>query len=352
LPPGYAFVRELGRGSSGRVMLAHQASVDRLVAIKTINADVRDAAAASRLRREGQVIAALRHPNVVSVYELVIARAQVALVMEYVPGGDLRGAIDGRNLTGSHAVRVLAQVAAALDYAGQRGVVHRDVKPANVLLGADGQAKLADFGLARLPRSSDGFRTFAGAVAGTPIYMAPEQILDPDVESPAIDAYAFAVLAYEVLTGGRPFAASELAPLVYAHLHEAPIPPWRVAPELPVPVGEILLAGLSKSPTTRPTPAQLAERLNATSPQQWDTFFRSPRAMTGRSSPSTGPGATTAVGSLDVDRANPRDGSGHRGSSVPRPRRIGRRQRRAFTRLLGVLVGVAIGVLIVVAIRH
>jgi serine/threonine protein kinase len=172
LPVGYEFVRLLGAGGTGWVALAHHAELDRVVAIKTIHAEVRDDDSIGRLRREGKVIASMRHPNVVSVYELLVSSGGISLVMEYVSGGDLRQALDGGSLTGSHAVQVLCDVAAALEHAAGRGIVHRDVKPANVLLDADGRAKLADFGLARLPRSAGVFRTISGSAAGTPMYGA------------------------------------------------------------------------------------------------------------------------------------------------------------------------------------
>jgi serine/threonine-protein kinase len=371
LPPGYEFVRLLGHGATGWVALARQVQLDRLVAVKTIQADVRDPDAAARLQREGKAIAALRHPHVVWVYDLLISPTTVSLVMEHVPGGDLRHAIDGGRLSGPAAVQVLCDIAAALGHAHDRGIVHRDVKPANVLLGPDGRAKLADFGLARLPRSTQEFRTLAGQAIGTPLYMAPEQIEQPDVESASIDAYAFAVLAYEVLTGSLPYAASEFAAVIHAHLYASPSSPWAVAPGLPTPVGEALLAGLAKRPAERATPALLADRLRAVTPSDWDGFFR------GRSSappPRTGGVGATEAGETEAGGAGSPPGRGDAARAgrplvpadpatwpgpdvwvqppVYRLQQAPRFRAVSLARAVGVLVGLVAGVVAVLIVLH
>jgi serine/threonine protein kinase len=275
VPPGYEFIRVLGQGATGWVALARQAQLERLVAIKTIHAGIYDRAGQKRLIREGRAIVALRHPAVVTVHELRATQSGAALVMEYVSGGNLRALIDSGRLTGSHAAYLLCEVAAGLAHAHGSGIVHRDVKPANVLLTADGHAKIADFGLARLSLVPDSYRTSADSSAGTPTYMAPEQILDPAHESPAGDAYSFAVLAYEILTGSRPFAARGPAELIEAHLRGVPMPPWQAAPTLDPDVGRILLAGLAKGPDERPSVWQIAKQISRVSPAEWDALFAS-----------------------------------------------------------------------------
>jgi serine/threonine-protein kinase len=275
VPPGYEFIRVLGQGATGWVALARQTQLERLVAIKTIHAGIYDRAGQKRLIREGRAIVALQHPAVVTVHELRATPNGAALVMEYVSGGNLRDLIDSGRLTGSHAAYLLCEVAAGLAHAHESGVVHRDVKPANVLLTAGGHAKVADFGLARLSLVPDSYRTSADSSTGTPTYMAPEQIVDPTHESPAGDSYSFAVLAYEMLTGSRPFAARGAAELIEAHLRGVPMPPWQAAPALDPEVGRILLAGLAKSPDDRPSVLQIAEQISRVSPAEWDALFAS-----------------------------------------------------------------------------
>jgi serine/threonine-protein kinase len=189
--------------------------------------------------------------------------------MEYVEGGDLFTALATGQLSGSAAVAALVGVADALTYAHEQHVVHRDVKPANVLLAGDGAVKLGDFGLARRSTST-AFRTAADVVSGTPMYMAPEQIKQPWADAPAVDAYAFAVLAYEVLTGHPPFTATGLPDVIEASLHAAPIAPWQWRPALPTAVGKLLLSGLDKRAAHRCSPAQLAAALRSVDPGVWD----------------------------------------------------------------------------------
>ena len=252
-------VRALGHGATGSVVLARQVSLDRLVAIKVLHAGGFDTAGHRRLQREGRALVALRHPHVVTVHEFCETPTGPALVMEYVSGGDLRSAMS--TLTWSQVPGLLSEIASALEHAHAAGVVHRDLKPANVLLGPTGQAKIADFGLARLTAVGTAFRTASGQVSGTPAYLAPEQIRDPGRELAASDTYAFAVLCYELLTGRGPYQAAGVAGLVEAHLFADPVPPWEWLPELDRAAGRTLLAGLAKRPGDRPTPSELAAAL-------------------------------------------------------------------------------------------
>jgi len=294
VPVGYEFIRALGQGATGWVALARQTQLERLVAIKMIHAGIYDRAGQKRLIREGRAIVALRHPAVVTVYELRVAPNGAALVMEYVSGGNMRAVIDSGRLTGSHAAALLCEVAAGLAHAHGAGIVHRDVKPANVLLTADGHAKIADFGLARLSMVPDSYRTTADSTAGTPTYMAPEQIVDPVHEMAASDAYSFAVLAYETLTGARPYPAGNAKAVIDAHLSAVPMPPWQAAPALDPDVGRILLAGLAKRPQDRPSVTRIAEQISRVPPAQWDALFASrPR------SPAVGPAPDATRAGVD-----------------------------------------------------
>jgi serine/threonine protein kinase len=303
LPDGYEFVRLLGHGASGWVALARQVQLDRLVAVKAIHAGGHDRVGQRRLEREGRAMVALRHAGIVAVYELRPTASGAALVMEYLPGGDLRTLMDSGTLTGSHAAVLLTEMAAALGHAHAAGIIHRDVKPANVLLTADGHAKIADFGLARLTRTPDAYRTSTGAVSGTPAYMAPEQIVDPSSELPGSDTYSFAVLAYELLTGARPYPARLVADIIDAHLNDAPMSPWQVAPDLDGRVGQILLGGLAKRPQERPSPAQIADEITRVPPAQWDDYFgrRMPPARPDPGSVATSTGTQRSIGGPNTE---------------------------------------------------
>ncbi|MGN6608760.1 MAG: protein kinase domain-containing protein [Jatrophihabitans sp.] len=268
MPPGYEFVRVLGSGGCGWVALARQAGLERLVAVKTLFAGRYDDDERRRLEREGQALARLRDPHIVAVYALETVGDDVALVLEFVDGTDLRVALDERRLSGPQLLRALTDAAGALDHAAAAGVVHRDIKPGNVLLTRDGRAKLTDFGIARLAASAGAFRTAGSVVIGTPRYMPPEQITEPERESPAADAYSFACMVYEVLTGRPPFDAADMMQLFWAHTNAAPPSPRSLVPHLSLETEAVLLAGLAKDPRQRPTPGQLMAVLNR-HPDEW-----------------------------------------------------------------------------------
>ena len=262
MPPGYEVVRMLGAGGNGWVALARQPVLNRPVAVKTIYGGHHDVAARRRLEREGQALARLNHPRLVRVYELIDSADDLMLIMEYVDGMDLAQAEP--SLDGTGRLQVLADVAAALDHAAANGVVHRDVKPPNVLLDRAGRAKLTDFGIARLSQSAAAFRTGASAASGTPRYVAPEQLTDPDHEAPAADAYSFAVMAYELIVGHPPFRATTAEGLMAAHMTMPPLPPQQFAAHIDDVAAQALLAGLAKNPADRPTPTQLVQLLSST----------------------------------------------------------------------------------------
>ena len=193
----------------------------------------------------------LDHRAIVRLYDVIGSGTAVLIVMEYVPGSSLDRLRVPTDVDGPAALRILADVADALEHAHPRGVVHRDVKPANVLVTESGHAKLSDFGLARLVADDATFRTHAGTVMGTAAYMAPEQILGDREVTEAVDAYAFAVLAYELLTGSSPFKATGPRALLDAHLHGVPRPAREIVTGFPEPAARVLLAGLEKDPSRR-----------------------------------------------------------------------------------------------------
>ena len=258
----YREISSLGSGGTATVVLAEDATLGRLVALKRVH-PLGDAGRHSRVHREALIGAALSHPNLVSVYDVLAGDdGEPVIVMEYVEGETLRDALErGAGFAVGEAVRVIGGVGAGLDAIHRRGVVHRDVKPANILLGTNGAIKLADLGIAS---AADRTRiTMDGAVLGTFSYMAPEQ-LEGDRPTAAIDVYALAAVAFEVLSGRK--ARLERNPLALAHALATQPPPdlreaWAQAPRAAV---ELLARGLSREPDRRPRSAgELAGRLRA-----------------------------------------------------------------------------------------
>lgn len=240
----------IGRGAMGTVYRAWHAGLARPAAVKVLQALAPDPDAAARFGREGQAIAQLRHPNILQVFDVGEDNGIPYLVVEYLPGGSLADMLadPGRRPDAAGAVELLRGLAAGLDHAHAQGVVHRDVKPANVMLGPGPTPVLADFGLAKLVESSTA--TASGATTGTPAYMAPEQITGGPI-GPAADRYALAALAYEMLTGQVPFTSRVVMELLYAHVHRAPPAATSVRPALPGAVDAVLARGLAKEPHER-----------------------------------------------------------------------------------------------------
>lgn len=260
LPPGareltaeYRFRRELGRGGTAVVYLADDRELGRAVAIKLVRAPLAtDDESLQRLAHEARVAALLEHPNIVGIHAVRRLRdGTLALVMQYVPGRTLKQAIlqDGM-FPVTRAEQVLADVAAGLAYAHERGVIHRDVKPENVFLDErTGRALLADFGIARADPGGSGL-TLAGVAIGTPAYMAPERI-DGSAEDPRSDLYSLALLAWEMLTGEAPWEGESLYQVLYKQRHE-PLPSVRrLRPDVPFHLWYIIERCLQKHPERR-----------------------------------------------------------------------------------------------------
>lgn len=277
VPPGYELVSVLGSGGFGEVVLARQPRLNRMVAVKRIHAvALADGESVERFRREARLLATLDCPAVVRVYDLVLGPRGAHLVMEYVPGQPLSQLVSRGPLPGPEALLVLRDVAEALAAAVERGIVHRDVKPHNVFVLPDGHAKLGDFGLARAVSDPGVFRTAAGTTLGTPAYFPPELGQgdgEPDERS---DAYSFAVVAYETLTGRRPYEFADAVALITAHWRLEPPDPRSLLPGMPRRAAEALLAGMAKDPSRRMLPTQLVERLEAIPADAWPAVERRP----------------------------------------------------------------------------
>lgn len=241
----YQVEHELGRGAMGIVYRAFDPAIGRRIAIKTIRLDVLgdDASRAvlrDRLLREAQSAGILSHPNIVTIYDISEDHNNAYIFMEFVEGTTLEHFSRGmptRDLLG-----ILEQTAEALDYAHARGIVHRDIKPGNLMLHGT-QVKITDFGIARLQHRDS---TQTGNLLGTPSYMSPEQVGGGEVTG-ASDQYALAVIAYEYLSGTRPFENDNLANLLY-RITQAPVPP---VPALNAATNQVLTRALSKSPAHR-----------------------------------------------------------------------------------------------------
>jgi serine/threonine-protein kinase len=233
------------------VLLAEDERLGRQVAVKRLHAESPEDTA-QRFRREAKLGASLNHPNIVSVYDIVTDDEGVLIVMEYVEGETLRDAIDRGPIEPRRAIEVLRALAAALDHAHDEGIVHRDVKPANVLLGRDGRTKLADLGIAT---AMEGTRiTMSGTVLGTAAYMAPEQ-LEGHKPGPEADVYSLAVVAFEALAGRRAYEGR--TPLEIATRKASDPPPSlaSVWPAAPPAATELLTRAMGPDPAARPATA-------------------------------------------------------------------------------------------------
>ncbi|HKV74160.1 MAG TPA: protein kinase [Gemmatimonadales bacterium] len=250
----YRLERELGAGGMGMVFLATDLALDRPVAIKVIHPELAThPSIAQRFLAEARMIARLRHPNIVAVHTAGEATGLLYYVMDYVEGESLRQRLQREGRLDPAAVeRLVLDLADALDAAGRAGLVHRDVKPENVLIEqASGRALLADFGIARAMGSSDRDAiTGQGLAVGTPTYMSPEQAGGEQVDSRS-DLYSLGVVAYELLAGHPPFRGATSAAVASKHLSESPPPIDRLRPDVPAPLGAVIMRALAKSPEQR-----------------------------------------------------------------------------------------------------
>jgi serine/threonine-protein kinase len=239
----------IGQGAMGLVYRAYHAQLQRTGAVKVLQGIAPDADSTARFRHEAQAIAQMRHPNIVNVYDFGEHDGTPYMIIEYVPGGSLANRLSQGPLDPAVSLKYLRGIASGLDYAHGLGIVHRDVKPANVLLEKDDSPVLADFGLAKLLQGSS-LKSMTGVTTGTPAYMAPEQVTGSKV-GPAADRYALATIAYEMLTGVIPFDGEGLMELLYAHVHREPAPPSARNHSLGPRVDAVIMRGLAKDPGAR-----------------------------------------------------------------------------------------------------
>lgn len=303
----YRLGEVLGEGGMAVVYRGHDLLLNRPVAVKILRAQyAADENFLKRFEREAQAAASFSHPNIVNVYDVGTDGGQHYIVMEYIRGPSLKELIRRQGpFSVDGAVFIIGQVASALDYAHQRGLVHRDIKPQNILVDRDGNAKVVDFGIAK--GSRDVNLTEAGTGMGTVHYVSPEQARG-DPATPASDLYSTGVVLFEMLAKRLPFEADTPVGVAMHHVNTDPPPPSTYNPGIPPPVDAIVLKALSKNPSERyPTGAQLATAL-----RHWDLPPMAASERTRRVDP-VGPAEPT----IAVPRAGGRGATG----AVPMPPR-------------------------------
>jgi serine/threonine-protein kinase len=261
----YKIVRELGRGAMGVVYHAIDPNIGRPVAIKTIqlgavrNADEQQRLG-ERLFREARSAGILSHPGIVTIYDVEQQDDLAYIAMEYVDGPTLDHVLSqSQPISPDRMFSILAQTATALDYAHQKGIVHRDIKPANIMIAGDGTAKIADFGIAKITASEQ--FTMTGSIVGTPHYMSPEQVQGQAIDGRS-DQFSLSVIAYEILTGEKPYTGEHLTTVVYKIVAEEPVAPHRLNMSLSGAIENVLRQGLAKKPDQRfPTCTEFVEAL-------------------------------------------------------------------------------------------
>jgi serine/threonine-protein kinase len=246
----YRVLRRLGGGGMADVYVAEQSQLSRHVVIKVLHPHLaRDAEVAERFRREAEAAAKLLHPHICSIYDYGATQDVVFTVMPFLEGGSLADQIQkNRYVEPARAATVVSQVACALDYAHRHGVIHRDVKPDNVLFDEDANAVLTDFGIATARFHAR--LTASGRAMGTPHYMSPEQAMGKLVDGRS-DIYAMGILLYEALLGFPPFEAPDSFSVSYKQVHEAPVAPHEVSSRVSPELSMIVMKCLAKAPAAR-----------------------------------------------------------------------------------------------------
>jgi serine/threonine protein kinase len=325
----FVLENELGSGGMARVFLGRDEVLDRPVAVKLLNPTHGGTDIGDRFEREGRTAARLAHPNIVQVYDAGEAelngKETSYIVMEYVPGGDLKELIDRKGrLPGSELARIGDEVCAGLAHAHERGVIHRDIKPHNILLDENGHAKVTDFGIARALDMTQATRT--GSFLGTALYSSPEQLQGHKV-TPKSDVYSLGATLYQAATGEPPFAGGTPIEIASQHVSKTPTPPRERGADVSGDLETLILGCLAKDPDDRPTAEEARSRLEA----------EIPSAATTQAQPTAPVAAPTRAEQTRPAPAAPPPGD--RPGHVSRDDRQGRRGGLlAFLALLAVLL--------------
>ncbi len=249
----YKIIEQIGRGATANVYKALQTKLNRYVGIKVLSPLVADEGAfRARFTREARAVAQLDHPNILPVYDFDQHGNLVYIVMQYVDTGslaDILTELDGKPMPLDTTLKILEQVGSALTYAHKRGIIHRDIKPGNILLGSDNWVLLTDFGLVKIMEDPTSI-TQSGVGVGTPNYMAPEQVRGDPVD-PRADLYALGAMVYQMVTGTLPFEAESGLAVALKHINEVPTPPREVNPRLSPAVSQVILKALEKERDAR-----------------------------------------------------------------------------------------------------
>jgi serine/threonine-protein kinase len=246
----YEITAPIGEGGMASVYQAYEESNRRYVALKVLPKHIAESRQfAARFQQEAHVIAQLRHPNILPVYDAGEDEGYTYIAMPLVTGGTLMRLLRGRPLPPRQTLRVLSQVGSALDYAHSMGFIHRDVKPSNVLLDEDGNCLLMDFGLAKVLASSAQL-TRSGSTLGTPMYMSPEQGRGEKVDGRS-DLYALGVMLYQMATGRVPFDGDTPINIIFKHIREPLPPPSALNPAIPAAVEQVIFKATAKDPNER-----------------------------------------------------------------------------------------------------
>jgi serine/threonine protein kinase len=315
----YRVIEQLGKGGMATVYKAFEAGLDRYVALKVLPAEfLHDETFSTRFRREAKVVARLEHKDIIPIYAFGIDEGLPWMAMRLIRGGALSAVMKSERLELERAVGILEAVADALGYAHGQGVVHRDLKPQNILLDEDGGVYLADFGIARMLEGST-VLTRTGLVTGTPQYMAPEQGLGEPVDHRA-DIYALGIVAYEVFTGRVPFDANTPLAVLMKHVRDPiPLEPIRSLPDA---LQRAVLKALAKDPADRwPSPgafvSALAEGLRTPRSRLRRRPSPRPRCSPGRPCRRRVPGRRAPPLATRLPRLNPRRLAPLRGRGRP-----------------------------------
>ncbi len=244
----YEILGELGQGAMGVVYKARDPLIDRVVAIKTINLSLaldEKEEYEARFYQEAKAAGRLNHPNIVTIYDVGKSGDIAYIAMEFLEGRELRDILNDRALLPiDQVLNIVAQVAQGLAYAHEHDIIHRDVKPSNIMVIRDGHAKITDFGIARMASAS--VRTQTGMVLGSPKYMSPEQVMGKSIDQRS-DIFSLGVMLYEMLTGQAPFTGENVNAIMYQTLNAVPAPPNTLNPEVPEMVNFIVAKALAKA---------------------------------------------------------------------------------------------------------